>query len=576
MADSENALAIPQDQAFKMPQFGSRVEYLKAELEKLNSKENISVIKNTEIEATKFIHKMADCISEGTATVSTNQQDITEFIAAEHAKIKQKELKGKLTKMAVVDNIYSYKEAMSKIDYLDKNLEVLKTSEKTKIDNSMSENPSVNSNMKIKELESELGVQLIEGEQNVATLKDPMRETKNTFMKNKKQAEEFVNKIKNEKKELKNKLRSKQQKELEKYKQLEESRKNAATIRAEKLKAEKEKRRQDHLKRKEEEKLIQIEREKEWKKLQSKIKNTKYMHEKLEEEYQQNVLMPELEKKKNELKEKRDFYKPIDRKEIDEFQKQYEENIKLKNEEKRHKREQWYSDIGGDNFDPNRLKTKIYDKVMEEDKGNQDMRSKKIEDRTRRQEKMNNYARIVKEMHWPTVSHKKKQEIEQIKNLLGQRNQRKSAPPNKRFGAQKPNESGFASDSNAGHARPNWKKFHNPMIPKPKMKREPVVVDYLREIRVKREENDSKSKNTTAFDSEGMGKVNMSMFKDQNIDDKTKVELLKARTKLIEENAMRKEQMNKINGDTIEDNADINDMLIDAIEMKLSILDQID
>ena len=106
------------------------------------------------------------------------------------------------------------------------------------------------------------------------------------------------------------------------------------------------------------------------------------------------------------------------------------------------------------------------------------------------------------------------------------------------------------------------------MIPKPKVKREGIVVDYLQEIRVKREENNSKKKNTTAMDWDAI--------KDQNIDDKTKIELLKARTKLIEENAQRKEQFNKVNGNTVEDNVDINDMLIDAIEMKLSILDQIE
>ena len=151
-------------------------------------------------------------------------------------------------------------------------------------------------NLKMKELESELGVQLEDSSKNVATLKDPMRETKNTFMKNKKQAEEFVHKMHNDKKVLEKKIRSKQQRELEKYKKLEDSRKNAATARAEKLKAEKDQRRQDLLKRKEEEHLIKLERDKEWKKFQSKVKNTKYMHEKLEEEYNKKILMPALEK----------------------------------------------------------------------------------------------------------------------------------------------------------------------------------------------------------------------------------------------------------------------------------------
>lgn len=181
---------------------------------------------------------------------------------------------------------------------------------------------------------------------------------------------------------------------------------------------------------------------------------------------------------------------------------------------------------------------------------------------------MNNYARIVKEMHWPQVSAKKKKEIDNIKKLLNQRNTRRSAPPNKRHSIPRASEANDSeTESKAKMNKPNW-NFHNPMVPKPKPKKEPVIVDYLREIRVNRQENDTKKKQSTGLD--------WDTLKDQNIDDKTKIELLKARTRLIEENAQRKEQMNKINGSTVEDNVDINDMLIDAIEMKLSILDQIE
>mmetsp|Transcript_14326 Transcript_14326/g.12631 ORF Transcript_14326/g.12631 Transcript_14326/m.12631 type:complete len:182 (+) Transcript_14326:175-720(+) len=181
---------------------------------------------------------------------------------------------------------------------------------------------------------------------------------------------------------------------------------------------------------------------------------------------------------------------------------------------------------------------------------------------------MHNYARIVKEMHKPNVSDKKKKEVETIKHLLNQRNQRRSAPPNKRNSVPRANESEYGSDVNSGYGKPNWKKFHNPMIPKPKAKKEGYIVDYLQEARVKRDVTNHRTKNSTALDWDAI--------KDQNIDDKTKIELLKARTKLIEENAERKEQMNKVNGNSVEDNVDINDMLIDAIEMKLSILDQIE
>lgn len=75
------------------------------------------------------------------------------------------------------------------------------------------------------------------------------------------------------------------------------------------------------LEKREREKLDRLKQEAEWKKLKKKISNQKYLHEKYEEDFNQKVVIPELEKKKEELKEKREFYKPIDHKEIDQFQK---------------------------------------------------------------------------------------------------------------------------------------------------------------------------------------------------------------------------------------------------------------
>lgn len=174
-------------------------------------------------------------------------------------------------------------------------------------------------------------------------------------------------------------------------------------------------------------------------------------------------------------------------------------------------------------------------------------------------------------MYPPEISTRKQDEVERIKKELDKRNQRRSAPPKNRNVdyLRDHHNGGDNTDTESKGKKPNW-NFHNPLVPKPKPKKEAIVVDYLRELRVKREENGDKlsSRHETG--------ANWKNIRDQDIDDKTKIELLKARTKLIEENADRKEKMNKIKGSSVEDNVDINDMLIDAIEMKLSILDQID
>lgn len=150
---------------------------------------------------------------------------------------------------------------------------------------------------KVKQLESELGVSILEDDRNVATLKDPMRETKNTFMRNQKQASEFVSKLQSQKKEFEQVKRQLEKKELEKYRKIESSRKLAQEERQEKIKEIKEKKRQEIMERKEQEREIKAKRDEEWKKFRQKQKTNKYMHEKLEEDYNNKVLMPELEKK---------------------------------------------------------------------------------------------------------------------------------------------------------------------------------------------------------------------------------------------------------------------------------------
>ena len=207
------------------------------------------------------------------------------------------------------------------------------------------------------------------------------------------------------------------------------------------------------------------------------------------------------------------------------------------------------------------------EKVLQEQTTGSEVRLKEIDEKRRKAEKMNNYARIVKEMHWPQASEQKAKEIEHIKTLLDQRNKRRSAPPKNRGVNDSQDGAVMDGDGKPKLKKPVW-NFHNPLVPKPKEKKEFIKVDYLKEFKEKRQTDDHNKRHETG--------INWDVLKDQNLDDKTKIELLKARTKLIEENADRKEKMNKLNGSTVEDNIDINDMLIDAIEMKLSILDQIE
>ena len=103
------------------------------------------------------------------------------------------------------------------------------------------------------------------------------------------------------------------------------------------------------------------------------------------------------------------------------------------------------------------------------------------------------------------------------------------------------------------------------MVPEPQQKREPVHIDWLGDRRKVRDENDK-------------GNMNQSMawkkiVDNPELDEEAKMQILKTRSKIIEETAQRKEQMNKIRGSTMEGTVEVNEMLINAIESKLSLLD---
>lgn len=74
--------------------------------------------------------------------------------------------------------------------------------------------------------------------------------------------------------------------------------------------------------------------------------NREYMHEKLEKKYKENIEIPALQQKKIQLDQLRNFYRPIKREELDEHEKNFLQQLKLKQDEKRFKREQEYKNMG--------------------------------------------------------------------------------------------------------------------------------------------------------------------------------------------------------------------------------------
>lgn len=150
-----------------------------------------------------------------------------------------------------------------------------------------------------------------------------------------------------------------------------------------------------------------------------------------------------------------------------------------------------------------------------------------------------------------------------------------------------------------------WKE--NSMIPKPEIKKEPKIVDYLLEKRKKRQQLEEEQPDRSGYryrspyndltnpptDRGSRSKSKQKFFNSRSLDNYglnekstldslqekySKIERLgkiREQARVIEENIQRKEQLLKLQGGSVSDNAGVNDMLIDAITAKLRVLDDL-
>jgi hypothetical protein len=129
----------------------------------------------------------------------------------------------------------------------------------------------------------------------------------------------------------------------------------------------------------------------------------------------------------------------------------------------------------------------------------QEERERREEERARIQEQRDIYDKYVKEMHWPKVSEKKKQELEQLKMTLKTSPAAKKSP--KSIMGQSTRGDVISHHGKGGRAASENNEENsqmksrmiiwpdNPLKPKPKEKKEGKIVDWLREQRIKHEED---------------------------------------------------------------------------------------
>ena len=227
-----------------------------------------------------------------------------------------------------------------------------------------------------------------------------------------KNAEEFSKKMVQERLEKKKKEQEKRKKLTERIRRQEEEFLKKQKENEEKKKAER-RERLLKIKEKEEGRKRQIlESQVKYKTNLKKLQKPLYM--KIEKQFEDQFIIPELEKRKKELAAKRSFMKPIDGSEILNHEKRYESILKQESAKRANK---FKVDT---TYDPSKYHTKFLDEVLDYDSRAKQEEEQKTKEISALVSKKKNYSKLVMETHKPSVSKKKQMEMELIRQNLDQ------------------------------------------------------------------------------------------------------------------------------------------------------------
>ena len=411
------------------------------------------------------------------------------------------------------------------------------------------------------------------------TYEDKKKHQEEEFQKHMDEANQLMNKLNEEKKQRKDKIKelrqkrnqNKEKREADKLKKQEEVEEKKRQELEDKHKAIEDKINQMKEERKKNLELI--------KENTKKIEKPKYTS--IQHNYEEKVLMPTLEKKKEALKSLRNLHKPIDLAEIREHGKKMDDIVEKQKEKLYKERTQLY-ETHRNNYNYKEYETNYLKAIMEQEMHEKEEATKKEIEKRELTDKMKSYGEMVKEMHWPTVSKKKQLEMQLLKESMKHpvRKLNKSHLSAHNLHSHRGGESvlgmskgGIQSDMEDDKSQTIkrrkliWKE--NPMVPKPKPKKDINVSDWLEDRRIKREQREK----------EGIRKgspVNhwKKEIENHHLNQQERYDYIKERTKQLEDDARRKEEMITIaKSGTIQDRDQVNDMIFESIKAKLSILE---
>ena len=308
-----------------------------------------------------------------------------------------------------------------------------------------------------------------------------------------------------------------------------------------------------------------------------KYSQSKPLFKRLEAEYKQNILLPELNKSKEVLIQRHEYMHPIHHTELIKHERKYLSDLdcKMKQLKKARKHDRSATSIKLEKYN-----TKLTEKIRERDFLDSVQEKRKKEDRLRIKEKMMLYAQIAMDSHRPKVSAKKQQELKDIVNKLHHKPRKpnpksferrpmylNSGTPNsdgKKIKLQNTSSKSRFKKSNKSDQSKQMSHTNTPVQNSSKFKD-----DWNTKLRIKREQMEEEHgiKRSPNL-------VNM-LIEASNIDghkDKAEYDLIKEKVKVIEQQAFMKEKVLDTKAKDIEAYDEVNDMIITSIKAKLALL----
>ena len=348
----------------------------------------------------------------------------------------------------------------------------------------------------------------------------------------------------------------------------------------------------------------------------SKVARRTYAYQKMQQRYLSEVEMPQLEKRKQEIAEKRNLYKPIRKSDLEAHQKLYDELFHKQEEEHRKAREQ--RTMGNPDYveKAKQFKTIFTEEVIKKRLAERELLQDSNKPQKEKMEKRLAYAKLVKEEYIPEASEAKvlelKEKITRIKHPVRQpppkkprltprekdrilkRNKserkswtgdEKSEPKTERTGCKvskavdatsapkvetgkvsRATEAGTNTQKQADVSKvctKNSKKAASqaeaPAVPK---------IDYLAEVKktIQKKEIPAEMKKSDYYET---------VVKNNELSPKQKFDKVKSQVEMLEGNARKKEATLVKGGvsDNLQVGGELSEMYINAIKAKLSLLD---